>query len=207
MRRTRKHQRGYVFLKDHYWYVRYREDVLQSDGTSKRIQKCHQLVACEGTYQKKEAVRVLADEFLAPFNNGSLRADSTMSLDQFIERHYLPFIKSRKKPSTHNGYSQVWKHKISGRGEIALRDFRTQEAERMLEEINEDHDLTSTTLSHIKAFLSGVMRYAKRQGVIPFENPVRDVVLPKGRPPGETYAYTLEEELQMLNVLPEPAAR
>jgi integrase len=35
---------------------------------------------------------------------------------------------------------------------------------------------------------------------------MRDVVLPKGRPPGETFAYSLEEIKQMLEVLPEPAA-
>jgi integrase len=65
--------------------------------------------------------------------------------------------------------------------------------------------LTSTTLAHIKAFLSGIFRFAKRQGVINSENPVRDVVLPKGKPAGETYAYSLEEITQMLKVLPEPA--
>jgi hypothetical protein len=35
---------------------------------------------------------------------------------------------------------------------------------------------------------------------------MRDAVLPKGKPASETYAYSLEEITQMLNVLPEPAA-
>jgi integrase len=35
---------------------------------------------------------------------------------------------------------------------------------------------------------------------------MRDVVLPKGKPAGETHAYSLEEITQMLNVLPEPAS-
>ena len=34
---------------------------------------------------------------------------------------------------------------------------------------------------------------------------MRDVVLPQGKPPGETHAYSLEEIMQMLSVLPEPA--
>jgi hypothetical protein len=38
------------------------------------------------------------------------------------------------------------------------------------------------------------------------ENPMRDVVLPKGKPPGETHAYSLEDIVQMLDVLPEPVA-
>jgi integrase len=60
-------------------------------------------------------------------------------------------------------------------------------------------------MAHIKAFLSVVFRYAKRQGVINTENPMRDVVLPKVRPGGETYAYSLEEIRLGLAVLPEPA--
>jgi integrase len=87
-----------------------------------------------------------------------------------------------------------------------LREFRTVDGERVLESIAAEHKLTSTTLAHIKAFLSGIFRYAKRQGVINSENPMRDVVLPKGKPAGETHAYSLEEITHMLKVLPEPAA-
>ncbi|HXC44494.1 MAG TPA: hypothetical protein VNY51_13350 [Candidatus Dormibacteraeota bacterium] len=35
---------------------------------------------------------------------------------------------------------------------------------------------------------------------------MRDVVLPKGKPAGETHAYSLEEIMQMLKVLPESAS-
>lgn len=82
----------------------------------------------------------------------------------------------------------------------------TVDGERLLQSIAKEHNLTCTTLAHIKAFLSGVFRFAKRQGVINSENPMRDVVLPKGKPPGETHAYSLEDIVQMLDVLPEPAA-
>jgi integrase len=54
--------------------------------------------------------------------------------------------------------------------------------------------------------MSGVFRYAKRLGIINSENPMRDVVIPKAKAAGDTFAYSLEEILQMLNVLPEPAA-
>jgi hypothetical protein len=61
-------------------------------------------------------------------------------------------------------------------------------------------------LAHIKAFLSGIFRFAKRQGVINSENPMRDVVLPKSKPAGETHACSLEEIMQMLKMLPESAS-
>ncbi len=37
-------------------------------------------------------------------------------------------------------------------------------------------------------------------------NPIQDVSVPRGTETKETYAYSLEEILQMLTVLPEPAA-
>jgi integrase len=67
-------------------------------------------------------------------------------------------------------------------------------------------DLCRTTLGHIKHFLSGVFRYARRQGVLDTANPIHDVEIPKARPAGETQAYSLEEEVRMLGILPEPAA-
>ena len=129
-----------------------------------------------------------------------------MTLIRFIEDRYLPFVQERKRISTFHGYRNMWKLYLKPHGEISLRDFRTPDGERILESIAKESKLTSTTLAHIKAFLSGVFRYAKQKGVINSENPMRDVVLPQGKPPGETHAYSLEEITQMLSVLPEPAA-
>jgi hypothetical protein len=76
----------------------------------------------------------------------------------------------------------MWRRYLKPRSDIMLREFTTVDGERILESIAKENKLTSTTLAHIKAFLSGVFRYAKRQGVINSENPIRDVVLPKGKP-------------------------
>ena len=129
-----------------------------------------------------------------------------MTLTRFTEDRYLPFVEEHKRISTFHGYRNMWKRYLKPHGDIMLREFRTADGEHILESIAKEHKPASTTLAHIKAFLSGIFRYAKRQGVINSENPIRDVVLPKGKPAGETYAYSLEEIMQMLNVLPEPAA-
>ena len=89
---------------------------------------------------------------------------------------------------------------------IALRDFRTVDGENLLRAIARTENLNRTSLAHLKAFLSGAFRYARRQGILNTENPMRDVVLPKARPGNETHAYSLEHILQMLVVVPEPAA-
>ena len=207
MARTRHHQAGYVFKKGSNWYVRYREDVQLESGSIKRIQKCHRLAKATGPYRTKRAAEQLAGEIIRPLNDGVIRPESTMSLNQFIEVSYLPYVADQKRRSTYSGYKNIWLRYVQPSGAVALRDVRTLEGEQMMKAIARREDLCRTTLGHIKHFLSGVFRYARRQGVLDNPNPMHDVEIPKARPAGETRAYSLEEEAQMLAILPEPAQR
>jgi integrase len=76
----------------------------------------------------------------------------------------------------------------------------------MLKAIAQEFDPAKTTIQHDKQFLSGVFRYAKRKGVVNTENPVRDAELPKCKESEDTHAYSLEDELTMITILPEPAS-
>jgi integrase len=205
MKRSRT-QKGHVYLKGGSWYVRYYDFRISADGTIERVQKAHRLGRAINKYRSKKAANQLAEEFLAPINAGRFSPESMMTVTQFAENVYLPFVETHKRVSTFHGYRNMWKRYLRDRCEIALRDFRTADGEQILDAIAETFELTGTTLRHIKALLSGVFRYAKRQGVINSENPMRDVVIPKAKAASETYAYSLEEILHMLPALPEPAA-
>ena len=205
MKRTR-HQKGYLYKKGNLWMLRYYDNQQLPDGTITRVQKARKLVEAVGDYRTKTAARTLAEEQLEPVNSSRTTPQSVMSLERFVDNHYLPFVESHKKISTYDGYRKMWTCYLKAQSKGALRDYRTADIERILEASAQANNLTSPTLQHIKAFLSGAFRYAKRQGVIRSENPVRDAVIPKGKPAGDTYAYSLEEITQMLQVLPEPAA-
>jgi integrase len=206
MTRARQQQAGHVFLRCGFWYVRYRENVVLKSGAIRRVQKCRRLTRATGEYRNKRAVEQLAEKTLRPLNDGIAVAESTMSLNRFIESTYFPYAEQQKRRSTYFGYRNIWKRYVRPNGDRALRDYRTFDCEQMLLSIARRKNLCRTTLGHIKHFLSGVFRYARRQGVLETPNPMTDVELPKARPAGETQAYALEEELQMLAVLPEPAA-
>jgi integrase len=206
MVRTRHHQAGYVFRKGSNWYVRYREDVHLETGIVKRVQKCQKLAEASGQYRTRSAAQELADEFMRSVNRGEQKPMSRMSLNRFIEDCYLPYVEEQKRRSTYCGYKNIWLRYVQPNGDVALRDVRTYEAEEMLKDIARRENLSCTTLGHIKHFLSGTFRYARRQGVLENPNPIHDVEIPRARPAGETYAYSLEEETQMLSILPEPAA-
>jgi integrase len=201
-----RHQRGYLYRKGSIWLLRYYDSEFSADGSTRRVQKTKKLAKVGLACPNKTAARDLAREFLESINLARNTPESAMTLTRFAEDRYLPFVELHKRVSTFRGYRNMWKRYLKPRSEIMLREFRTVDGERMLESIAAEHKLTSTTLAHIKAFLSGIFRFAKRQGVINSENPMRDVVLPKGKPAGETHAYSLEEISQILNVFPEPAA-
>jgi integrase len=129
-----------------------------------------------------------------------------MTLNRFMETVYLPYAERQKRRSTFVGYRNMWKRYIKPDGDKALRDYRTFECEQMLTSIARTHDLCRSTLAHVKHFLGGAFRYARRQGVLDTPNPMREVEIPRARPAGETHAYSLEEEVRMLAILPEPAA-
>lgn len=124
-----------------------------------------------------------------------------IKLDEFIEFRYLPYAKELR-PSTHRGYVSLWHAKIKGLAEAQLRvrDYRTMDVQLLLNAIAAKRELAKSTHTHIKAFLSGVFRYAVLAGVRE-SNPVRECKIPKGRPPAKTYAYSLDEIKRLLMVL------
>jgi len=206
MKRARQHQAGYGFQRGEFWYVRYRERVVLENGAVQRVHRCRRLTKAIGPYRTKRAAEQLAEKTLRPLNDGAVVAESTMSLNRFIETAYFPYAEQQKRRSTYLGYRNIWKRYVKPDGDRAMREFRTFECEQMLMSIARQEDLCRSTLGHIKHFLSGVFRYARRQRVLDTPNPMHDVELPKACPSGETSAYTLEEGVQMLAVLPEPAA-
>jgi integrase len=203
-----RHQKGYIFHRCKSWFVRYCDDVLQADGTIKRKLVCKKLdVEYGGEYRTKASVKPFVAEVLKPVNDGTLDARSTMPIVEFVERVYLPNLTERgKRASTRKGYSGMWNSHLKGRfGTMTIRAFRTVDGERMLSDIARQTKLGRNSLKHIKSFLSGIFKQAKRLGILDGVNPMQDVSIPHAPEAEETYAYSLDEVKAMLAVLKEPA--
>jgi len=101
----------------------------------------------------------------------------------------------------------MWRDHLQGRcGGWWLRDARTVDIQRLLDQIAREDGLNKTTLKHVKHLLSGIYRFAMQQGTFERANPVTAVSIPDAPGANETYAYSLEEVTQMVAALPEPAA-
>jgi len=202
-----RHQKGYIFRRGSWWYVRFYDSVVQGDGSIRRVQVARRVAPVCDQFRSRRAAIPLAEEFLLPLNNGTLTPESTMTLGQFVEQSYLPHALARRRASTFRGYKLIWEDYLDPRCcDVRLREFRTCDGEKLLAEIARQRVLSRSTLKRIKSLLSGVFKHAKRIGMLNGTNPIQDVSIPQGEEGEETYAYSLEEVTQMLTILPEPAA-
>ena len=150
--------------------------------------------------------RDLAREFLEPINLAKKTPEGTRPWFNSPKTVICHLSKNTSGLAHSTGTENMWKRYLEPRCQIMLRDFRTVDGEKLLEAIAKEHKLTSTTLAHIKAFLSGIFRFRQTPGCDQLRESNAGCSLAQGMPAGETHAYSLEEITQMLNVLPEPAA-
>jgi integrase len=204
-----REQKGYIFRKGKSWFVRYCDDVLQSDGTIKRKLLCKKLSVpyCD-EFRSKASVRQFAQEFLAPVNGGMLNPQSTMLVTEFVEKIYLPqYVEKQLRVSTQKSYRAIYQDHLKNHlGKLTLRGFRTVHGEQLLADIARQREspLGKNSLRHIKSFLSGVFKQAKRLGILDGINPMQDTSIPHTPEPEDTYAYSLVEVTRILTVLAEP---
>lgn len=191
-------QRGTITLRRGKWTVFY-WDIRMVNGLRQRVRTSRLLTERSKEYPTKASVRYLADKVLDSINSKSLQPESSLFLADLIENYYLPWTKSELKPSTYRGYNEcIYLPHLRDRlneAPMRVRDFRTVHGQRLLRSID---GVSHTTLLHIKSFLSGVFKFAKREGILDGVNPMTDVSV-KGRPSKfRGVAYSLEEVFRML---------
>jgi integrase len=145
-------------------------------------------------FRSKKAVDDAAREALISIRRSD--PSGKLTLAEYTKLIYLPIVKTRVRHSTYEGYRQIYRTHIQPRPEakLALWEYSTHEVQRLLNAVAEEKSLTTTTLKHVKALLSGIFRMAiiakERSG----SNPVHEAILPtySARQPGDTVAYDLE---------------
>jgi integrase len=204
--RSRK-QHGQIIRIGERWYVRYWER-RNVGGTIERKRVTHELGPVTTRGKRPPAdVAAEAERHVAGVNSGAMDAKHVVTIGDFVERVYLPWIEQHKRPSTAKGYRDVWDiHLKPICANLWLKETRTYHVQGWLNRIGEGH-LSRNTLKHIKSVVSAIFTLAKQQDYFRGENPARDTAInPAAAEPQETYAYTLDEVNSILALLPEPAA-
>jgi integrase len=204
--RSRK-QNGQIVRIGDRWYVRYWQR-RNLGGTIERKRVTHQLgaVTTRGKNPPAEIERE-AERHMRKVNGTVMPAERILTMGDFVERVYLPWVRQNKRPSTLKGYRDVWEDHLKALCERNwLKEVRTYTVQGWLNEIGEKA-LSRNSLRHVKSIVSGIFTLAKQQDYFEGENPSRDTrINPGAAEPQETYAYTLEEVQIILSLLREPAA-
>ena len=116
----RRYQKGCLVKKGKNWVLRYREDILNPDGTVGRI---HRSVVL-GVLRTKGETQRAADACLLKINDGSRQPQSHMTLRDFWNTCFEPEILLTLKYSTQDLYRLlVTKHILPTLGNHTLCDF------------------------------------------------------------------------------------
>jgi integrase len=192
-------QTGYIYKERGKWRLRWWEPTTNGE----RMRRFTTLAPVGEDYPTKASVKLLAQKQLEALNAGRTQPESLMPVKDFIENHYLPDVKANLRASTYKDYKDdiYERHLVARLGSVKLRDFRTVNAQRLIADIHRDNpEIGHKTLLRIKSFLSGTFRYARTEGLLDDNNPVRDVTLPRGvrRKKFIGATYTVPEISKML---------
>ena len=197
-------QAGTIYRKGDMWYLRYSDDrVINGEVQRKRLAR--QLGSIAEMTKKKASEE--ARLFLATINRPTLPAENALKLTAFVDSVYFPRIEQRLRPSTLRSYRVEWDAQLKPYcADLWIRDAQTRHLQDILDRMAATGRFNVCSLQRIKSFLSGVFRLAIQQGYYEGANPVRETSIPAARRSDETYAYSLAEELTMIQAVPEPAA-
>lgn len=168
--RRKRQQDGHIFKARGIWYVRY-FDTRVIDGEVKRVRLAKQIAKVREkingvlTTITKAKARELAKPTLIKVNQPDRTPETAVSLIDFVERIYLPRMEQQKRPSTVKGYRDIWTNHLKGRSAgLWMREIRTCDIQRVLDDIALPGVLSDNSLRHIKSQISGIFSYAKQQG-------------------------------------------
>jgi integrase len=191
-RRPRK-QKGQRIETPTSWMLRY-----YVDGR----QKCITLAPKNDLYRSWADVEPLIERELEQLSSQSKTVTAAVGLIEYVEKHYLPWVKLNKAAVTADSYEKVWERswKPSFTDSLKLTELRTADVTAILTH-HAKSGLGARTLSHYKWFLSGVYEHAIASGIVS-KNPVPDAKwLCKVDRPEKQREYSLPEVLSMLSVL------
>src|ERR1700734_2023052 len=132
--RTPRHQSGVVYEASGAFYIRHFED---RDGERKRVS--HRLCFKDNKHNSEswKAVKDLAAEHMRKVNFATESRGNPQDrlVTDYWEKTYLPFVTKHLKPSTVDGYKQIWNQFLEdhfSESECTLREYETHHGSKFL---------------------------------------------------------------------------
>ena len=198
----RRYQKGSLLPKqglpqNGLWVGRWREDVIQSDGTIARPYKWEVLGTIEDYPTRKLALRAL-EARLSTINSPTYKARPTARFAEFAKR-WEATVLSQHKPSTQSSTcSQLRKWLLPQLGSIALKDLDGQRLQAFVSNCR----CNAKTIRNLMATLRMMWNSARAWGYVAHD-PFDGLVLPK-RGLVQTFSFSLEDIKRIIDSASEP---
>jgi integrase len=177
-----KLQSGSIQKKNGAWHWRYYED-----GKQKSVK----LAEVSDEYRSKQDVIPLAND-LAVRQPSSGPRTGNITVVQFAESIYLPWMQEQKRPATYSGSRRLWTGRLKEHfADRRLNEYQPYHATEYLTGLAREG--LGSQVTHARALMSGVFAHAVALGHLRV-NPIHDcklLVRPKEK--GKGQHYTVEE--------------
>ena len=198
----RRYQKGGLIPKNGLpqnglWVGRWREDVIQPDGTIERPYKWEVLGTLQDYPTRKLALRAL-EARLSTINSPTYRARPTATFAEFADR-WDATVLSQHKPSTQSSTrSQLRRWLLPKLGRVALKDLDGQRLQAFVSNCQSN----PKTIRNLVATLRMMWNNARAWGYVAHD-PFDGLVLPK-RGLVETVTFSLDEIKRIVGSASEP---
>lgn len=183
------------------WVARWRESVIQPDGTFRRVLRA-EVLGLVTEFSEREARNKLA-VLLRPINEGKYRPEATITFGQFVKECWEPAVVPHLKPSSVRYYGlQIRCHLLPTFGSWPIKDITKAEVQRFLGQ-KRKQGFSGSSVHGMRTALAKVLQAAVDWNYLE-QNSARGIRL-GDRAPVQERAYLLPEQLSpLLNSLPEP---
>ena len=123
-----------------------------------------------------------------------------MTVGDFFEREWQPFISRTMRWSTAQSYLKRWKMYCKKLEDKPISPFLPGDAAGFLRNLVDEKDLGRSTIAHIKSVCSGLFTYAIEKNVRPAPNPWSRLNVKVRKAPKGMVEYTREERDAILAV-------
>lgn len=201
----RRYQTGCLFKRGKrkkVWVARWREDVIEADGSRGRMQRSVVLGLVSEVSTLREA-RALLEECLRPLNQGLRGPQCTMPFTAYAGGDWTALILPTLKHSTQLGYRRVLNcHLLPYFGDWRLCDITKLDIQQFVAE-KFRQGRAWQTVRNAWIVLSTILDSAVEYGYLTI-NPARGVKFPPQAPRREPKILTPEEFTRLLTHLREP---
>jgi integrase len=181
------------------WLGRWREDVEDDTGAVKRVHKKEVIGTVEDFPTKRLAERELQRR-LEPINNVEYRPQRRVTFEAFSQKWLKEVLVHQKRSSQSSARSHVRVHLVPAFGAMSLADIRMEQVQQFVTKCAK----SAKTTKNVVVTLMSMWSTAQAWGYVqhnPFPRGASGRLLLKlpAAAPGETYHFTVEEALAIID--------